>query len=387
MRLERHIDQKLEGHFNRYRQILTLLGPRQVGKTTILKRLFPDAEYLLLDNRSILDSIEAYDISVYKRLWEKNKTVILDELHLVSEPGRAAKIIYDMMPDVRLIITGSSSLDIKNRIGESLAGRKITYKMFPLTFSEYLYQTEIEKELDEKISSNIIKNNLEKKYHLFDLQSTLSNSLLWGLYPELVKLSQNKGYLTELAESVIFKDLLELHLIKDKRLALDLLKLLAYQIGNLISYNELAVRLSASTKTIKRYIRIFEDSFIIFRLYPFSNQKRNEISKSSKIYFYDTGLRNALIDNFDSLTVRNDRGALFENFIISEIYKAKEYGFHEYNLNYWRLKTGSEVDLVLNKGDDIVACEIKFAKGKVSKAFMDKYPQAKSRVITAENFY
>jgi len=179
---------------------------------------------------------------------------------------------------------------------------------------------------------------------------------------------------------------LDLQLIDNRSKALDLLKLLAYQIGNLISYSEIANKLQLSAPTVSRYIEIFEQSYILYRLYPFSKNSRDEIGKSPKIYFWDLGLRNALIDNFDSIKIRSDAGAMFENFIITEVKKEVSYLDLDYKVNYWRLKSGSEVDLVLRNNKEIIGCEIKLKKGVISKSFENRYKEAKTHIITAENF-
>jgi uncharacterized protein len=385
--IKRHIDSQLESHFNRHKgQILLLLGARQVGKTTILKRLFPDAQYLLLDNEPIRKNLETYDIHSYRQFM-RAKEVVLDEIHLLSDPGRAAKIIHDQMPDTRLIITGSSALHIKNHSAESLAGRKIDYHLFPLTFSEYLYQTGAEETLQSDFLSRISADTLGTRVHLFDQRATLARALTYGLSPYLVDHPDNREYLDELATSAIFKDIIELDLIENRRVAADLLKLLAYQIGNLINYSELAGKLGVDRRTVIRYLAIFEQSFILFQLPPFTGRRRDEIGKATKVYFYDVGLRNAIIGDFSDPYLRRDFGALFENFIISEVYKHNLYDGAQYRMAFWRTTQGAEIDLVLRKGEEIIGCEIKSGEGRVSSVFSKRYPSARTQVITSENFY
>ena len=386
--LKRHIDVQIESHFTRGRQILLLLGARQVGKTTLLKRLFPEAQYFLLDNDPERENFQTYDINSYRQfIRPESKTVIIDEIQLLPDPGRAAKIIYDQMPDVNLIITGSSALNIKNRTSESLAGRKTDYQLFPLTFSEYLYQTGVESEMHDRFFKRIRANDLTPQVHLFNLCAPASRVLTYGLSPYLVNSPGDTSYLKELAMSAIFKDILELNLIEDRKTAGNLLKLLAYQIGNLINYSELSSRLGIDVRTVRRYISIFEQSFILFRLYPYTSNRRDEIGKAPKIYFYDIGLRNAIIDDFSEPLFRRDAGALLENFIISEIVKYNVYSGEEYKLAFWRTVQGSEVDLVLYTKDRIIGCEIKVSKGAISAAFKNRYPSAIKKVITLDNFY
>ena len=389
--MKRHLDFKISQHFREYKQVLILLGSRQVGKTTLVKKIFPDGDYFLVDNEPIKKILETYDIETYKTLINKNsKEIIIDEIHLLSNPGRAIKIIYDQLEEIRIIITGSSSFHIKNKTGESLAGRKIDYNIYPLTFSEYLTQKGIEKDLNFNIVEKIINDkeyNPKDKLYKFDIKSILNSILIYGQYPHLIKNPNDEKYLLNFVDSLIFKDILELSLIEDKKLAKDLLKLLAFQIGNLINYSELAVSLKADQRTIKRYIEIFEQSFIIYRLYPYSKSKRDEIIKSAKIFFYDNGVRNALIGDFSDLNSRIDKGALFENFIVGELIKQHSYSEKNFKFYYWRTKQGSEIDVVLEKGKELIGVEIKYKRKAFNKAFKNRYPQAKVRLVTADNFY
>ena len=389
--MKRHLDSKISQHFGKYKQVLILLGSRQVGKTTLVKKIFPKADYFLVDNEPIKKIFESYDIETYKTLINKNsKQIIIDEIHLLDNPGRAVKIIYDQLEGLKIIITGSSSFHIKNKTGESLAGRKIDYNIYPLTFSEYLNQNGIEKDLNFNILEKIIddeKYNPKDQLYKFDIKNILNRVLIYGQYPHLIKNPNDEKYLLNFIDSLIFKDILELNLIENKKLAKDLLKLLAFQIGNLINYSELASSLKADQRTIKRYIEIFEQSFILFRLYPYSKNKRNEITKSAKIFFYDVGIRNSLIGDFSDLKTRTDKGALFENFIISELIKQDSYSDKNSKFYYWRTKQGSEIDVILEKGSELFGVEVKYKRKAVNKAFKNRYPKAKVRLITADNFY
>ena len=389
--MKRHLDEQLAKHFAKQRLVPILLGSRQVGKTTIVKKIFPKADYYSVDNELTKSILEAYDIESYKTLIKQDaKEIILDEVHLLSNPGRAVKILYDQMEQLRIVITGSSSLHIKNKTGESLAGRKIDIHMYPLTFSEYLNQKGIEEELNYNILQNALgrreKRGKEGVYR-FDLTGVLENVLIYGLYPYLINHSNARTYLLNFVDSLIFKDILELQLIDNRKTAGDLLRLLAYQTGNLVNYSELADSLKTSQQTVKRYIEIFEQSFILFRLYPYAKKKRNEITKAPKIYFYDTGVRNALIGDFSGLAARDDKGALFENFIISELIKQNSYIDNQYNFYYWRTKQGSEMDVIIEKDKELFAVELKYRKGVINKAFKNHYPEAKVKLLTAENFY
>lgn len=377
---------QLINHFDKYRQALVLLGARQVGKSTLLKKKFPNANYLLFDLEEIRKVFESYNLETYKNLLGQNKQIILDEIHLLSNPGRAIKILHDLLPDLQIIATGSSSFHIKNKTSESLAGRKIEYHLYPLTFGEYLFQRGSEKEISTPFIDNII-NKFEGKARTYNIEEIIHHVLSYGLYPELLNLADNKEYLMELSASSVFKDIVELNLIENKVKGRDLLKLLAYQIGNLVNYEEIGAKLSMDRRTVERYIEIFEQSFLLYRLYPYSKNNRKEIGKAPKIYFWDIGLRNAIIKNFDYVNLRTDGGALFENFIISEIKKEIDYLNLDYQVNYWRLKSGSEVDLILSNSKELIGCEIKLTNGSISVAFKNSYPEASTHVLNSRNFF
>ncbi len=386
----RHLDGELQNHLEKRKEILILLGARQVGKTTILKKLFPDALFLSVDTEVIRESLNKFDPAVYQQfLTPDKKMVVIDEIHLLSDPGRTAKIFYDQIPQIKLILTGSSSFRIKNKTSESLAGRKVDYYLYPLTLTEYLRQKEIDKGSDFPVLTQLAKKQFpfKEKVHLFDLPAILNHLLVYGLYPALVSLPNDQVYLKNLVDSVVFKDLLDLSLIENRLAALNLLRLLAYQIGSLVNYSELALRLNIEVRTVRRYLTLFEQSFIIFTLPPYSQRARGEIGKMPKIYFYDVGLRNALIDNFESLTLRPDAGALWENFVIAEILKANYYGNFGYKLYFWRTKQGSEIDLVLAKEKELIGLEIKSHIRRLHTAFKHRYPQAKVGVVTKKNLY
>ena len=386
-RNRRELDERIQRHFDVFKQAIVLLGARQVGKTTLLRRIFPDALYLLIDEEKTRAALEAFDSVTYRSLIGEAQMIILDEIHLLSNPGRAVKIIYDQFPGLKIAVTGSSSLHIKNRTSESMAGRSITYELYPLTFAEYIFQLGAVNDLKPTIFDKILRADASESFGLFDKQQMLENILLYGQYPEVINTPEDRVYLANLADSAIFKDIIELDLIDNRAKAKDLLRALAYQIGNLVNYAELARKIGLSQNTVKRYIEIFEQSFILYRVYPFSRNKRNEIGRMPKIYFWDLGLRNALIDNFQQLKTRDDSGAMFENFIISEVKKSITYMRSDYKVNYWRTKNGSEVDLILSNHSDLLAVEIKTRKGEVSKAFLNRYPEARTHVVTTENFF
>src|SRR3989344_1759565 len=380
---KRLLDSKIATHFEQYKEVLILLGARQVGKTTIVKKIFPQAQYLSVDTEPIREVLDRYDPVAYKQILKPSaKYVVIDEIHKLSDPGRAAKIFYDQIPEYKLIITGSSAFNIKNKASESLAGRKIEYHLYPLTFSEYLVQ----KGIVDDFSNLFLDKFIPNKVFSFDLVSVLDNVLIYGLYPEMISRPSDPVYLQNLVDSVVFKDLLDLRLIENRVGALNLLKLLAHQIGSLVNYSELSNRLGMDVKTIGRYIDLFEQSFIIFKVLPYSTKKRDEIGKMPKIYFYDLGLRNALIENFQPINNRPDGGQLFENFIISDIIKTNYYNDFNYKLNYWRTNQGSEIDLVLTKNDgELREIKINPSARTGGTSFTNRYPQAKVLTVNKHN--
>ncbi len=384
----RIISDQLKDHFLHFKQALILLGARQVGKTTLLKHLFPNALYLLVDEKEVADLLESYNSSYYRQVIKDHKQVMIDEIHLLSNPGRAIKLIYDQFPGTQLIITGSSSLHIKNKTAESMAGRAIDYHLYPLTFWEMLFQLDYEKDTQpEFILNNLLNQDQSPKIKLYPKEKILFETLKYGLYPEVINLTKKADYLRNLANKAIFKDIIELQLIENRDKALELLKVLAYQVGNIISYAEISSKIGLSIPTVIRYINIFEQSFLLYRLYPFSQKKRDEIGKSPKIYFWDLGIRNALIGNFDDIHLRPDAGAMFENFIISEIKKELAYLKSDLKVNYWRTRSGAEVDLVISGQQKLIGVEIKFHKGQITPAFSNRYPEAETMVVTTDNFF
>ena len=386
----RHLDSAVRTHFERYKEVLVVLGARQVGKTTMLKRIFADAQYLVVDNEPVKSALERYDPTVYRQLVNaETGIVVIDEIHKLSDPGRAAKIFYDQMPQFKLIITGSSAFNIKNKATESLAGRKIDYRLYPLTLSEYLVQNGLEKELSVDVFKRLVEgNDVGNAVKPYDCQGIVDNILVYGLYPAMQSHPSDSVYLENLIDSVVFKDLVELSLLENKAAALGLLKLLAFQIGGLVNYAELSAKLGIGAATVKRYIELFEQSFIVFAIRPFSNRKRDEITKMPKVYFYDLGLRNALINNFEPVAVRGDAGQLWENFVVSELLKYNYYGSFGYVFNFWRNKAGSEVDMVLSKpGKQTIGIEIKSGTRRINQAFLARYPETKLVEVSRDNYW
>ena len=276
-------------------------------------------------------------------------------------------------------------MEIAHRATESLAGRKKTLTLYPLTFAEKLVQTGKLAQSSRKRGLNHLHFNITDDSRF---NTELKEAMQYGFYPRILNLQdkmQKEEYLLELADSTIFKDIYYLNLVKNTRNLALLLKLLAYQIGQQINVTELSNRLGIARQTIVDYIEILKQTFLIFTLPPYTKKRRDEIAKTEKIYFYDLGLRNALINDFSPVEFRTDYGSLFENFVISEIVKLNQYYRERFSLYYWRTKWGSEVDLVLVRDGKYKAIEVKTRKGSITPAFKATYPEAEEFVVTMDN--
>jgi predicted AAA+ superfamily ATPase len=306
-------------------------------------------------------------IKELEKIIGKSEIVIIDEAQRIKDVGITLKLITDHFPGIRLFVSGSSSLDLANEINEPLTGRKLTYQLFPLSFQE-------------------MKNH----HGYWEEKQLLTQRLIFGYYPEIVT---HKGdeikLLNNLINSYLYKDILNFGLIK-KPVVLDkLLRALALQTGSEVSYNELAQTVGADKETVERYIDLLEKSFIVFKLNAFNRNVRNEIKKGKKIYFYDNGIRNAIIGDFKSFELRTDKGALWENFIISERIKYLHYSGFYGRYYFWRTTQQQEIDFIEEIDGRFNVYEIttgKKRKKKISKTFLSNYPVAKNQIITLDNF-
>ncbi|MFW5719883.1 MAG: ATP-binding protein [Candidatus Dojkabacteria bacterium] len=370
--------------------VLIIIGSRQVGKTTLLKNTFPNAIYVntetfdyidILNSRNIDEIKERFLLDTRKKRGKNKPTLlIIDEFQRLQDPGLIAKVIHDEIPEIKLIITGSSALELTFEASESLAGRKKTHYLFPLTFQEKLVQTRSFNQ--EQLSHGISFTN--KDYP--DFKGELLDSMRYGMYPEtLNRPDELEEYLLEYVNATLLKDIYYLELVRNVSKLEDLLKLLAYQIGNQINVSEISNRLGIARQTVESYLDILTKTYIIFTLKPFTKKRRDEIGKTEKIYFYDLGVRNALINDFSPVEYRQDFGNILENFAISEFMKLNYYYKQRYTMYYWRTKWGSEVDLIMEKNNTLKAIEIKSRKGTVTSAFTDVYPQAECHVATLRN--
>ncbi len=352
------------------RKIVILLGARQVGKTTLLKSLF-DSDSILwlngdeLDVQNLFETLSAQRFKVY--LGTK-KIVVIDEAQRISNIGLRLKVLADSLPDLQIFATGSSSFDFANNVNEPLTGSKRELHLFPLSFEELVNHSDL---LTEK--------------------RMIPHRLVFGSYPEVVTSQGNEiEVLKELSQSYLYKDILTFEKIRRSDRLIKLLQALAWQIGSQVSYNELAQTCSMDAKTVEHYINILEQAFIVFRLGTFSRNLRNELKNSRKVYFYDNGIRNAIIANFSPIENRNDAGALWENYVISERIKKLSYDGSFTNSWFWRTKEQQEVDYIEEKDGNFCAYEFKWSdisakKARLPLTFSRSYPEASFSVISPQN--
>ncbi|MEK7622894.1 MAG: ATP-binding protein [Patescibacteria group bacterium] len=363
-------------------KVLMILGARQVGKTTLIKNSFigKRTKYLNLDievdKQSFLRSASLAPRSAISSFSDP-EVLIIDEAQTVPESGQIIKGWYDSKLPVKFIVSGSSSLNLLDRSAENLTGRNIKLYLPPLLFSEILYFQ------NWGISA---KNKQGIEFYKKQINALIFNNLVFGSYPEAITTPTKQEYLINLVSDYLLKDVLYSGLVKEPRLIRRLLSLLAYQAGSEVSVNELSSNLGVSRITINRYLDLLERTFVIFRLPAFGNNPRKEIMKSQKIYFWDTGVRNALINEFNLDINRSDIGSLWENWVVSEFAKKIFLEGNIKKMYFWRTKIGSEVDLIIKAGDGkISAFEIKWRGSKITKAFTSKY-NVPVNLINQDNF-
>ena len=357
------------------KKILLLFGPRQVGKTTLLRSLAeervqsaPASPFLWLnaDEPDIRSLLENATSTALKKLCASHQIVIIDEAQRVPGIGLTLKLMADTMQDVQIIATGSSAFDLAGQVQEPLTGRKREMYLFPLSFQEMV------------------------QYHgLMEEKRLLEYRLLYGYYPEAVQSrGEEREVVRSLAESYLFKDVLALGAIHKPDRLEKLVQALALQIGSEVSYNELGQITGMNNETVERYITVLERAFVVFRLKSFSRNLRNELKKSRKIYFYDLGIRNAVINNFAALSARTDTGAMWENFLIAERMKALSYQGLDKHRYFWRTSAQQEIDYLEERDGILEGFEFKWnpnAKTRVPKPFLTAYPNTSVSVISREN--
>jgi len=337
---------------------IVIVGPRQVGKTTIIKEIVSlyKKEHLFLDADDALvrEMFSSAELSKLKQIVGGNKILVIDEAQRIPDIGLIAKLIVDNIKDVQLILSGSSAFELTQQTGESLTGRKFTFNLWPISW----------KELEINLGYLKAEQELEKR-------------LVFGFYPDIIMQEEIKErLLLELTDSYLFKDVLAYGNIRKPDILNKLLQALAYQVGSEVNYNELSALLKIDSKTVSFYIDLLEKAFVIFSVGSFSRNLRNEIKKSKKLYFYDNGIRNALIGNLKPLELRNDVGILWENFMMSERLKYNTYEEKRVQMYFWRTKQQQEIDLVEETGTDLAAFEFKWKQPntiRFSKTFTGTY--------------
>lgn len=370
--IQRHLLQNLLDNCFKGKIIL-LLGARQVGKTTLLKELANRTKvpfiWLNADEADISEAFKTANAStqLLQLIGAPNKLVIIDEAQQIPDIGKKLKLIYDTRPDIQLIATGSSAFELQDSMAEPLTGRKRTFYLYPLSYTEIAHhQSAIE------------------------ARRLLEARLIFGSYPEVVKnTGDEKNTLTEIASSYLYKDILKLDNVRKPTYIEKLLQALAFQIGSEVSYHELAQTVgNIDTATVERYLDLLEKAFVIFKLPALSRKLRNEIKKGKKYYFYDNGIRNVLISNFSTLDLRQDKGALWENYLISERLKNNHYQARHLNTYFWRTHDKAEIDYIEEEDGTLNAFEMKWKAQKVRfpKTFLEAYPNHTTSVISQPDF-
>ncbi|MBA7579568.1 hypothetical protein ES708_21439 [subsurface metagenome] len=347
---------------------ILLIGPRQVGKTTLIKSLLEDREHLFLDadDPTIRTILAKPNTEQLRSIIGNNKVLFIDEAQRISGIGLTLKIIIDQFKGVQLFVSGSSSFNLSSELNETLTGRKWEYELFPISWDEY-----------------------ETHHGYIVSEQQIENRLLYGFYPDVLNNpGEEKEILKQLVNSYLYKDILAYSHIRKPEVLEKLVQSLALQIGSEVSYNELAQIVGVDKNTIGNYIDILQKGYIVFKLGTYSRNLRNEIKKNKKIYFYDNGVRNMVLGNFNSLELRQDTGALWENFLISERMKQNIYKNSLAKMYFWRTKQQQEIDLVEEKDGLLTGFEFKWKakrQTKLPKTFIETY-NAKGEIIDKSNF-
>lgn len=354
-------------------EIILLLGARQVGKTTLLRKLVSKIEiphiWLNADEADVVQAFETANTStqLIQLIGPNNKLAIIDEAQQIPDIGKKLKLIYDTKPDLQIIATGSSSFELQDKMAEPLTGRKRTFYLYPFSYKE-----------------------IARHQSVLEARRLLETRLIFGSYPDVVNnAGDERTTLTEIANSYLYKDILKLDNIRKPAHIEKLLQALAFQVGSEVSYHELAQTVgNIDTATAEKYIDLLEKAFIIFKLPALSRNLRNEIKKGKKYYFYDNGIRNVLISNFSNIDLRQDKGSLWENFLISERLKNNHYQRKYANTYFWRTHDKAEIDYIEEEDGILSAFELKWKTQKVRfpNSFLEAYPNHETSVISRSDF-
>lgn len=364
---DRTLTEIIKNKIGRGKAIL-LIGPRQVGKTTLIKSQLLDGEYLFLDadDPTVRNLLDKPNTEKLKSIIGKNKVVFIDEAQRVAGIGITLKIIVDQFKEVQLLVSGSSSFDLSNELNEPLTGRKWEYELLPISWEEY-----------------------ENQHGYLIAEQQLENRLLYGFYPDVLNNpGEEKEILKQLVNSYLYRDILAYSKIRKPEVLEKLVQSLALQIGSEVNYNELSQIVGVDKNTVASYIDILQKGFVIFKLGSYSRNLRNEIKKNRKIYFYDNGVRNMILGNFNNLGLRQDAGALWENFLIAERVKQNLYKSSLAKIYFWRTKQQQEVDFVEDLEGAVTGFEFKWAakkRARLPKTFVEAY-SSKEKIIDKANF-
>ena len=367
--IHRIIEQVIKNDFGRGK-IIVLMGARQVGKTTLFDSVVSGSSNVLrlnCDNYDDRSDLENKTSTELRQLMGNHEVVIIDEAQRAKNIGLSLKMLADLKLPMQILVTGSSSLTLANDINEPATGRLIEYNLFPLSLAELMQHTSPREE----------KRLLEQR-------------MIYGLYPEVVTTPGDaKRILVNLANNYLYRDLLEYRGVKKPEVLQKLVRALALQIGSEVSYNELSRTVGVDKATVESYIDLLEKCFVVFRLPAYSSNLRREIKRGRKIYFYDNGIRNALLSNFAPLELRDDVGMLWENMMVSERIKRNSYSRSYAQMYFWRTQQQQEVDLIEEQDGRLTAFEFKWntkKKAKLPKTFIDNYPNTDFKVISPDNY-
>jgi uncharacterized protein len=371
--IERKLYASLKEAVVNYVKVILLFGPRQVGKSSLIRKILEELPYRsAIFNGEEADVMAIFNSMIYEKMNEaigSNELLFIEEAQVIPNIGRSVKILHDRNPKLKIILSGSSSFELANKLQEPLTGRKTVFKLFPLSTEELVAHTGT----------------------IYEMKSKLSQILRYGSYPAVFTESDVKRkelVLRDLSTSYLYKDILQLANIKHHNKLYDLLKLLSFQIGSTVSINNLANALNLSNKTVEEYINLLEQSFVVFRLNGFARNLSKEVAKQDKIYFYDIGIRNAIISNFIDIDNRMDAGQIWENFLIAERMKYNSYNGLYCNTYFWRTYTGAEVDYIEENDGMLRAYEFKYNTklAKAPKTLLETYNNATFETINKDNF-
>lgn len=353
-------------------KVTLLLGPRRTGKTMLLKQFMDNLKepfiFLNGEDYEVHDLLKRRSVQNYKNIIGNNKLLIIDEAQKIPDIGNVLKLMVDSIPKLKVIVTGSSAFDIMNIAGEPLTGRKFTLKLFPFSENEFSQLEDVVQKPDN-----------------------LKFRLVYGNYPELIHIKnfdEKKEYLKEIVNSYLLKDILSLDGIRSSSKIFNLLRMIAYQVGSLVSYNEIGMQIGMSSITVEKYLDLLSKVFILHKVEGYSRNLRKEINKNAKWYFLDNGIRNTLISNLNTIELRNDISVLWENYIISERLKYQGQNNMLVNNYFWRTYDKQEIDWVEERSGRLYAYEFKWSKNKtrIPAAWKKAYPDSQFKVITKDNY-